>query len=181
MLIKIKVPGEGTIAEQPPTNRGPKGDNRGRVLCYPMPCCTENAIHISKYTDGYASHKPAQRSIQTEWHTGATCKWARGMAWASDYIGGFLNRLTIADFSIKYGNHVGQKSNSTASCARDMVVGPSPLHSLLSSGYGDRVQAQSTSTGACDLQFASRHGSIRSWQRGRQAGEGEEEKARHLC
>ena len=55
-----------------------------------------------------------------------------------------------------------------------MVVGPSPLHSLLSSGYGDRVQAQSTSTGACDLQSASRHGSIRSWQRGRQAGEGEE-------
>ena len=99
VLIKIKVPGEGTTAEQPRTNRGPKGDNRGRVLCYPMPCCTENAIHISKYTDGCASHKPAQRSILTEQHTGATCKWARGMAWASDYIGGFLNRLTIADQS----------------------------------------------------------------------------------
>ena len=53
-------------------------------------------------------------------------------------------------------------------------LGAFGLHSLLSSRYGDRVQAQSTSTGACDLQFASRHGSIRSWQRGRQAGEGEE-------
>ena len=51
----------------------------------------------------YGSHTPVQRSIQTEWHAGATCrKWARDMAWASGYIGGFLNRLTIADFSIKW-------------------------------------------------------------------------------
>ena len=56
--------------------------------------------HSSKYTNIYSSHMPVQRSIQTEWHAGATCrKWARDMAWASDYIGVFLNRLTITDQS----------------------------------------------------------------------------------
>ena len=79
-------------------------------------------------------------------------------------------------FASNMENHVGQKSNSTQlpalaiwwSQPPELAIwrsGPSTLHSLLSSRYGDRVQAQSTSTGACDLQFASRHGSIRSWQR----------------
>ena len=103
MLIKIKVPGEVTIADQPPTNRGPKGDNRGRVLFYTIPFCTEKKCivhHSSIHTNIYRSHTPVQRSIQTEWHAGATCrKWARDMAWASGYIEGFLNRLTIADQS----------------------------------------------------------------------------------
>ena len=100
------------------------------------------------------------------------------MAWASDYIGGFLNRLTIADQSRIFRSNMETMSAKSPTPQLPALAiwwsGPSPLHSLLSSGYGDRVQAQSTSTGACDLQFASRHGSIRSWQRGRQAGEGEE-------
>ena len=36
VLIKIKVPGKGTIADQPRINRDPKGDNRGGVLFVPM-------------------------------------------------------------------------------------------------------------------------------------------------
>ena len=56
VLIQIKVPGEVTIADQPQTNRGPKGDNRGRVLFYPVPFCTEKSCtvhHSSIYTNNY--------------------------------------------------------------------------------------------------------------------------------
>ena len=37
-LIKIKVPGKGTIADQSRINRDPKGDNRGGILFFPMSC-----------------------------------------------------------------------------------------------------------------------------------------------
>ena len=35
-LIKINVPGKGTIADQPRINRGPTGGNRGGILFFPM-------------------------------------------------------------------------------------------------------------------------------------------------
>ena len=60
VLIKIKVPGEVTIADQPPTNRGPKGDNRGRVSFYPMLFCTEK-MHSSSQFCIY-KHKHIQKS-----------------------------------------------------------------------------------------------------------------------
>ena len=100
------------------------------------------------------------------------------MAWASDYIGGFLNRLTIADFSIKYGNHVGQKSNSTASCARDMVVGPSPPPQppelgIWRSGPGT-VHIHRSLRSAVRVQAWQHPELAEMTQGGRQAGEGEE-------
>ena len=65
--------------------------------------CIVHHSSIYTYIYIYRSHTPVQRSIQTEWHiwhAGVTYrKWARDMAWASGYIGGFLNRLTIADQS----------------------------------------------------------------------------------
>ena len=36
VLIKINVPGKGTIADQPRINRGPTGGNRGGILFFPM-------------------------------------------------------------------------------------------------------------------------------------------------
>jgi hypothetical protein len=38
VLIKIQLPGKGTIADQPRINRDPKGDNRGGILFFPMSC-----------------------------------------------------------------------------------------------------------------------------------------------
>ena len=54
-LIKIKVPGKGTIADQSRINRDPKGDNRGGILFFPMSCVQK--IKALFYIEIYTSHK----------------------------------------------------------------------------------------------------------------------------
>ena len=57
MLIKINVPGKGTIADQPRINRGPTGGNRGGILFFPMSFVQKmKYIDISMYTEIYTSH-----------------------------------------------------------------------------------------------------------------------------
>ena len=111
------------------------------------------------------------------------------MAWASDYIGGFLNRLTIADFCIKYGKPCRPKVQlHTASCARDMVVTASwarnmairPKHTpqppelaIWRSGPGT-VHIHRSLRSAVRVQVWQHPELAEMTQGGRQAGEGEE-------
>jgi hypothetical protein len=77
MLIKIKVSGAATTADQPRIKRDPNGVNRGRVLSYATLFCAENRQNIATY------------------HRITVFK---DMAWARAYSGGFNNRGAIADF-----------------------------------------------------------------------------------
>ena len=49
VLIKIKVSGAATIADQPRINRDPNGVNRGRVLSYATLFCAEDRQNIATY------------------------------------------------------------------------------------------------------------------------------------
>lgn len=105
------------------------------------------------------------------------------MAWASDYIGGFLNRLTIADQSRIF------RSNMETMSAKS----PTP-HSFLRSRYGGRAQPTPqppelgiwrSGPGTVHIHRSLRSAvRVQAWQHpelaemtqgGRQAGEGEEE------
>ena len=48
VLIKIKVSGAATIADQPRINRDTNGVNRGRVLSYATLFCAENRQNIAR-------------------------------------------------------------------------------------------------------------------------------------
>ena len=49
VLIKIRVSGAATIADQPRINRGPSGVNRGRVLSYATLLCAKDCQNMSKH------------------------------------------------------------------------------------------------------------------------------------
>ena len=110
-LIKIKVPGKGTIADQSRINRDPKGDNRGGILFFPMSCVQKIKALFHIHRDIYKS----QASTSGWPLSSQTLKeWARDMGWqwASDYIWRFFNRRTIADqsrISRSHGNYVYRK------------------------------------------------------------------------